>query len=130
MMNAPDLIGTALSLGDTIGKDRVIDQELNGVDAARLGSAAARVLEKAGQTQRIVAGFGHGADADAVRLEFTGARVVDLMLNDGALARKDRSLDRIGRAPAGRRAQQNRSQKRRRGQQPLVALIEELANDM
>src|SRR5271170_7217690 len=96
-----DLIGAIARLGDAVREYRVIDQELHRIDAARLRALMTHVVEEAGHAQWIVAGARHGADADAVGLEFAGAGVVDLMLNCSALSAQDSSLDCIGGAATG-----------------------------
>ena len=129
-MDPADLARAILRFRDAVRKNRVIDQELHRIDAARFGAGAAHVIEEAGHSQRIVARVGHGRDADPIRFELAAAGVVDLMLNHGALARQNGALDRIGRAAARRCSQQHGRQHCGGGQQSLVALVDELAHDM
>src|ERR1700723_4372945 len=129
-MDPADLVGAILRLGDAIGKNRVIDEELHRIDAARFGPVVAYVIEETGHSQRIVTRVRHGRDADSVRLELAAAGVVDLMLNHGALARQNSALDRIWGAAAGRGSEQHSRQHGGGGHKSLVALVDELAHEV
>ena len=126
----PILLGTIVCFGDAVGKNRVIDEELHSVDALRIRTLARHVVEECRHAERIVARGRHGGNTDAIGLELARARVVDLMLYRGALARQDGALDGVGVAAAGRCAEQHRGQHGGRRQQPVVGLVDKLPHQM
>ncbi len=105
VMDAPDLFRAIARLRDAIGENGVIDQELNGIDAVGRRHPTRHIPEKTRHAQRIVAGGGHGADADPVGFELVRPRVVDLMLDGGALSGHDRPFHGVGRPVPGGCAQ-------------------------
>jgi hypothetical protein len=128
MTNASNLRCSIACFRHALGRQRVIDQELHRFDAAWIGRVAIEFLEKTRHSQWVVAGFRHGADADPVGFELIGARVVDLVLDRGALSREHGAL-RPGRAMR-RRAQENRGQHGSRGHQTGVTLVDEPPDEM
>ena len=130
MIDASDLLRAIARLGHTLGRQRVIDQEFDRLDSVGAGRIAIQLFEHGRHAERIVAGGRHRADADAVGLEFLGPRVVDLMLNGGALARQDGAFHGVGIAAAGGRTQQNGGQHRSRRDQARMRLVDHAAHQM
>ena len=95
-----------------------------------LGELRSSSLEHGRHAERVVAGGGHGADADAVGLELLGAGVVDLVLNRGALRAEDRALHDARVAAARGRAEHDGREHGRGREQAGVGLIDHAAHEV
>ena len=110
MADAPDLLGPAARLRDTVRGHRVIDQEFNGLDPVRAHGVAVQLLKERGHAQGVVARARHRIDTDAIRLELLAAGVIDLMLDRGALGRQHSPFHRTRRSAPRGRPEQDRGQ--------------------